>query len=93
MIIIGTSGSTRDAMAALAEGGQLAGRARRNGDARQGRRVNPGSGLPDEAVDLLLERRGRSRADVGRVLAHDAAAAPTRRRSAHAPARSPARRI
>ena len=77
MIIIGTSGSTRDAMAALAEGGQLAGACPQERVTRvRGAGVNPGSRLPDEAVDLLLERRGRSRADVGRFVAIDDEAPP-----------------
>lgn len=78
MIVAGVGGGRRSAAAAVVHGGRLAGvcaqeRVTRARDAG----VN-GSGLPDEALDLLLHRLGQSRQAVGRWIAAagDGAGAP-----------------
>ncbi|MCC7181533.1 MAG: hypothetical protein IT177_24355 [Acidobacteria bacterium] len=68
MIIIGTSGGARDAMAAMAEDGRLVGACPQERVTRvRGAGLNA-SGVPDEAIDLLLRRRGRTRADIGQYI-------------------------
>jgi carbamoyltransferase len=69
MIVAGVGGGRRSAAAAVVHAGQLAGvcaqeRVTRARDAGVNR-----SGLPDEALDLLLHREGLSRAGVNRWIA------------------------
>ena len=69
MMIAGLNGG-RDGAAALADGGRLVGVCAQE---RVTRVRGAGSlpGWPAEALDLLLQRRGRSRADLGRSVAVD----------------------
>ena len=69
MIVAGVGGGRRSAAAAVVQAGQLAGvcaqeRVTRTRDAGVNR-----SGLPDEALDLLLHRLGLLRGSVGRWMA------------------------
>lgn len=74
MLIAGVSGGARNGAAALAVGRQMGGVCAQERVTRvRGAGVN-GSGIPDEALDLLLGRLGRSRRDVERY----AVAAPAR---------------
>jgi carbamoyltransferase len=71
-VIAGISGGRRNANVALGAGGSVVGVCPQERATRmRGAGVN-GSGLPDEALDLLLERLGRSRAEVGRFVVADA---------------------
>ena len=64
----GVSGGTRNGCAAVTRGRDLAGVCAQERVVRvRGAGVN-GSGLPDEALDLLLRRLGRSRRDIARYV-------------------------
>jgi predicted NodU family carbamoyl transferase len=68
MLIAGLSGGKRNGTVALAESGRLAGVCSQERATRvRGAGVNA-SGVPDEAMDLLLERLGRSRDRIGRCV-------------------------
>ena len=71
MIVVGIGGGRRSAAAAVVNAGQLAGvcaqeRVTRTRDAGVNR-----SGLPDQAIDVLLQRLGLSRGAVDRWIAAD----------------------
>jgi carbamoyltransferase len=68
MLIAGLGGALRHGCVALANGGRLLGACAQERVTRvKGAGFNA-SGLPDEALDVLLERLGRSRTDVGRYV-------------------------
>lgn len=68
VISLGTSGTARNATAAIAEDDRLVAVCPQERVTRlRGAGVND-TGLPDEAVELLLSRRGLARADVSRVV-------------------------
>ena len=71
MLTAGIGGGSRNGAVALADAQRLLGVCSQERVVRvRGAGVNPTSGLPDEAMDLLLRRLGRSRGDVtGYVLA------------------------
>jgi len=69
MVIAGLGGAVRHGCVALADGGRLLGVCGQERITRvRGAGFNA-SGLPDEALDVLLERLGRSRKDVARYVA------------------------
>jgi len=69
--IAGIGGGSRGASAALVTGGRLAGACAQERVTRtRGAGLNA-SGLPDEALDLLLERQGRTRTWIGRYAVAD----------------------
>ncbi len=71
MIVAGMAGGVRDGVAALVEAGRLQGVCSQERATRmRGAGLNA-SGLPDEALDLLLQRRGRSRTSVDRFMVVD----------------------
>jgi carbamoyltransferase len=75
MMIAGIGGGARDGTVALAEWGRLIGMCSQERATRvRGAGVNA-SGVPDEALELLLERLGRSRDQIGRYVVADCGAA------------------
>jgi carbamoyltransferase len=72
MLIAGVCGGARMAAVALAEGPVQAVCAQERVLRVRGAGVNP-TGLPDEALDLLLQKAGRSRRDIGQTVIVDAA--------------------
>jgi hypothetical protein len=66
MIVAGVGGGRRSAAAAVVRTGQLAGVCAQERVTRSRDAGVKGSGLPDEALDLLLGRLGLSRASVDR---------------------------
>ena len=76
MIIAGIGGGTQNGTVALGERGRLTGVCSQERATRiRGAGVNA-TGVPDEALDLLLERLGRSRDQIGRYIVADCGAAP-----------------
>jgi carbamoyltransferase len=71
-MIIGISGGQRDAVAALGVNGQISAVCAQERVTRQWGAGVTTSGLPDQAVDLLLERAGRARADITRYVCANA---------------------
>ena len=72
MLTAGLGGVRRHGCAALTDGGRLLGICQQERVTRvRGAGFNA-SGLPDEALDLLLQRLGRTRKDVGRYLIAEA---------------------
>lgn len=68
MLIAGVSGGARNGCVALTDGRELAGVCAQERVVRvRGAGVN-GNGVPDEALDLMLRRLGRSRTDVDRYV-------------------------
>ncbi len=63
-IWIGSSGGRRHGMAALADGGELVAACPQERVTRVRSAGVNASGLPDEAIDVLLAQRGKTRADV-----------------------------
>lgn len=73
MLIAGLSAGARDGSAAVADGARLVGVCPQERITRtRGAGVNR-TGLPDEALDAVLARMGRSRADVARYVAANGA--------------------
>ena len=73
MMAVGLGGITRHGCVALAEGSRIAGVCEQERVTRVRNAGFNASGLPDESLDLLLERVGRTRKDVGQyVLAEEA---------------------
>jgi carbamoyltransferase len=71
MLIAGVGGGPRNSAVALADGHTLRSVCSQERVTRfRGAGVNPG-GLPDEALDLLLRRLGRSRGDIARLVVAD----------------------
>ncbi|HQZ37433.1 MAG TPA: carbamoyltransferase C-terminal domain-containing protein [Vicinamibacterales bacterium] len=71
MITVGISGGIRSGTAAMAEGGRLVGVCSQERVTRvRGAGVNA-NGVPDEAIDLLLQRLGRTREHIGRYVSVD----------------------
>jgi carbamoyltransferase len=74
----GFGGDTRHGCVALCDGTRVLGVCEQERVTRiRGAGFNPSTGLPDEALDLLLDRLGHTRADIGRYVraepaAHDA---------------------
>jgi carbamoyltransferase len=69
MTVAGMAGGTRAGVAALVESGQLQGVCPQERATRTRSAGLNASGLPDEALDLLLQRRGLSRTSVDRYVA------------------------
>jgi carbamoyltransferase len=71
-LVAGFGGANTQACAALADGGRLLGVCMQERITRvRGAGFNETTGLPDEALDALLERMRRSRADVDRYVFSD----------------------
>jgi carbamoyltransferase len=72
MLTAGIGGGSRNGAVALADAQRLLGVCSQERVIRvRGAGVNPASGLPDEALDLLLRRLGRSRGDLTRYVVAD----------------------
>ena len=71
MITAGLGGGARNGSVALAAGGGLLGVCEQERVTRTRNAGFNGSGLPDEALDAMLQRLGRSRRDVGRYIVAD----------------------
>ena len=69
MIVAGVGGGRRSAAAAVVRAGQLAGVCAQERVTRSRDAGLKDSGLPDEALDLLLGRLGLTRASVDRWIA------------------------
>ena len=65
-MIAGIGGGTRNGSAALADAGHLVGVCAQERVSRQRGAGVEGSGFPDVALDMLLQRLGRTRAAIGR---------------------------
>jgi carbamoyltransferase len=73
VITAGLGGIHRHGCAALADGTHLVGVCQQERVTRVRGAGFGASGIPEEALDLLLERLGRRRADVGRIVVAEAA--------------------
>ena len=79
-LTVGIGGVRRNACAAVADETRLIGVCEQERVTRVRSAGVNATGLPDEALDLILARAGRSRADVDRVVVAEDASS-----SAHAP--------
>ena len=71
MVIAGIGGGSRNATAAIVDGGRITGVCAQERATRVRNDGVTASGLPDQALDLLLERRGRTRQDISRYVLVD----------------------
>ncbi len=83
MLIAGLSAGRRDGSAAVAEGARLVGVCPQERVTRTRGAGANGTGIPDEALDIILAGMGRSRADVARYVAANAAPTSTQERLEH----------